>query len=570
MKKNKRILLAIITILVSTMLFTNKAKAEQAMGLKCNITKSIYSEDPTYWWITSNDTGEQIFVVFTDNKGTHFWNYLDNVRTFSTIPQMIWINGVSISDYTDLEDSMKAGYSFNLNNTFSEGYCPKHIRKASSSNAAFLMDKTTPIEEASYLENPRYIIYSYKDKDGNTKKIAEGYTEKGAYAFVGPDIKLTIKDEIMGHQEKLIKNENVGYKSYFKVDENYNSLLIAGNGVTGDYSVCEGESEEWCEQNKNFKILASNSSKGKQNLEKLIAEWLNTENNQSQFDVYNDIIALTKDTEFMSILNGLKKSLSEGKEYDFSNINMDDFIIKLNNGVNALDKAFSAEFSDCGYEGSKTDITSSITSCLVYSDMLGIRNLVEIAEKQSGQNMLNQGHIISEIYKDVHDTAESELIKKNYSIDILDSSDSLSEYTELMYTAIAYLKSRANRLNLNEKQLVEIYDKYVDLVDRENLDIYPVVDCETLLGEDLIKKINSYLNIIKIAVPIIVIGLGIADFTKAIFAGEEDMKKAQKQFIKRLIIAILIFLTPTLVNLLLSLANKVWTIISPNSCGIFE
>ena len=374
----------------------------------------------------------------------------------------------------------------------------------------------------------------------------------------------------MGHQEKLIKNENVGYKSYFKVDENYNSLLIAGNGVTGDYSVCEGESEEWCEQNKNFKILASNSSKGKQNLEKLIAEWLNTENNQSQLDVYNDIIALTKDTEFMSILNGLKKSLSEGKEYDFSNINMDDFIIKLNNGVNALDKAFSAEFSDCGYEGSKTDITSSITSCLVYSDMLGIRNLVEIAEKQSGQNMLNQGHIISEIYKDVHDTAESELIKKNYSIDILDSSDSLSEYTELMYTAIAYLKSRANRLNLNEKQLVEIYDKYVDLVDRENLDIYPVVDCETLLGEDLIKKINSYLNIIKIAVPIIVIGLGIADFTKAIFAGEEDMKKAQKQFIKRLIIAILIFLTPTLVNLLLSLANKVWTIISPNSCGIFE
>ena len=44
-----------------------------------------------------------------------------------------------------------------------------------------------------------------------------------------------------------------------------------------------------------------------------------------------------------------------------------------------------------------------------------------------------------------------------------------------MYTAIAYLKSRANRLNLDEKQLVEIYDKYVDLVDRENLDIYPVV-----------------------------------------------------------------------------------------------
>ena len=570
MKKNKKILLTIITILLSTLLFTNKARAEQAMGLKCNITESTYSENFTYSKITSNDTGEQIFAVFTDNKGTHFWNYLDNVRSFSTIPRMVWIDGMSITDYADLEDSMKASYSFNFNNTFGEGYCPKHIRKALSSNTEFLIDRTAPVETVSYLKNPRYIIYSYTDEEGDTKKIAEGYTDKGAYAFVGPDIVLTIKDEIMGHQEKLIKSKNVGYTNYFKVDENYNSLLIAGNGQTGDYSVCKGKSEEWCEQNKNFKILISNSSKGKLNLEKTIAEWLGTENNESQFAVYDDIISLTKNVEFMNTLNELKESLSEGKEYDFDNIDMDDFIAKLNSGVSALDKAFSAEFTDCGYKGSKTDITSSITSCLVYSDMLGIRNLVEIADEQSGQNMLNQKHIISEIYKDVRETAEKELIKKNYSVNILDSSDSLSEYTELMYTAIAYLKSRANRLDLDEKKLIEIYDKYADLVDRENLDIYPVVDCETLLGEDLIKKINSYLNIIKIAVPIIVIGLGIADFTKAIFAGTEDMKKAQQQFMKRLIIAILIFLTPTLVNLLLSLANKVWTIISPNSCGIFE
>lgn len=46
------------------------------------------------------------------------------------------------------------------------------------------------------------------------------------------------------------------------------------------------------------------------------------------------------------------------------------------------------------------------------------------------------------------------------------------------------------------------------------------------------------------------------------------MKKAQKQFIKRIAIAILIFFVPTILNLLLTLANKVWPIIVPSTCGI--
>lgn len=112
--------------------------------------------------------------------------------------------------------------------------------------------------------------------------------------------------------------------------------------------------------------------------------------------------------------------------------------------------------------------------------------------------------------------------------------------------------------------------KFETLVREKNLNIYPIVDCKSLLGQDLIDKINSYLNIIKIAVPIILIAFGIIEFTKAVFAGdEESMKKAQKSFIKRLVIAVLIFLTPTLINLLLGLANKVWLTISPNACGLF-
>ena len=83
-------------------------------------------------------------------------------------------------------------------------------------------------------------------------------------------------------------------------------------------------------------------------------------------------------------------------------------------------------------------------------------------------------------------------------------------------------------------------------------------------------KINSYLDIVKIVIPIILIGFGIFDFAKAVFAGtEENMKKAQQDFIKRLGIAILIFFVPTIVNIILNIANKVWGIISPDTCGLF-
>lgn len=94
----------------------------------------------------------------------------------------------------------------------------------------------------------------------------------------------------------------------------------------------------------------------------------------------------------------------------------------------------------------------------------------------------------------------------------------------------------------------------------------PINNCEDLLGEELVSKINSAMNIIKIAVPIILIALGIMDFTKAVFSGEDEMKKAQKTFLKRIAAALIIFLSPILINLLLTVTNKVWNIINPNTC----
>lgn len=88
-----------------------------------------------------------------------------------------------------------------------------------------------------------------------------------------------------------------------------------------------------------------------------------------------------------------------------------------------------------------------------------------------------------------------------------------------------------------------------------------VDDCNDLLGDALISEINSYLLYIKVAVPIIIIVMGSIDFGTAFIASDEDkMKKAQKKFIMRLIIGMVIFFIPTLIDFLLTTANDIWKI----------
>ena len=77
------------------------------------------------------------------------------------------------------------------------------------------------------------------------------------------------------------------------------------------------------------------------------------------------------------------------------------------------------------------------------------------------------------------------------------------------------------------------------------------------------------MNIIKIIVPILVVVFSILEFGKVILSSDADeMKKAQAKFIKRLIIAVIIFFVPLLVNFILNMANSVWGAINGGSCGI--
>ena len=81
----------------------------------------------------------------------------------------------------------------------------------------------------------------------------------------------------------------------------------------------------------------------------------------------------------------------------------------------------------------------------------------------------------------------------------------------------------------------------------------------------LLVWLSNILRWIKYILPVIVIVMGILDFIKAIAAGKDDeMKKAQGNFTKRLIAAALVFLIPLIIEFVLDKMGFGY-----NDCGLF-
>ena len=98
-----------------------------------------------------------------------------------------------------------------------------------------------------------------------------------------------------------------------------------------------------------------------------------------------------------------------------------------------------------------------------------------------------------------------------------------------------------------------------------------ISSCEDLFkdADDLLDLIKSGITIVKIAIPLILIVMGTMDFAQAIFASSEDgIKKAQSKFTKRVIIAVVIFLIPSILKALLSIAHSIWPVVDATLCGI--
>ena len=113
----------------------------------------------------------------------------------------------------------------------------------------------------------------------------------------------------------------------------------------------------------------------------------------------------------------------------------------------------------------------------------------------------------------------------------------------------------------------EYYSEFVveGIIDYNSVDDEPTcADYNTIFGdknnpESISYIVNKLLTYVRIIVPILIILLGTIDFAKAVLAGKEDnMKKAQRDFIKRVAAGIIVFLVPTLVNIIMYLADIVW------------
>ena len=131
------------------------------------------------------------------------------------------------------------------------------------------------------------------------------------------------------------------------------------------------------------------------------------------------------------------------------------------------------------------------------------------------------------------------------------------------------LEDRDELLENREENPDEIYDKDGNLIyNSQIIDIgagKELESCDELFGNGkTINLLKDAFKAITIVTPILIIILSILDFVKATAASDEKaIKDAQSKFIKRLIIAVLIFFLPTILNILLNLLGNTFGI-----CGV--
>ncbi len=88
-------------------------------------------------------------------------------------------------------------------------------------------------------------------------------------------------------------------------------------------------------------------------------------------------------------------------------------------------------------------------------------------------------------------------------------------------------------------------------------------DC-SILGTEFNNILQEIFTIIKIAVPILVIVLCSVDVARAVIAQDDKaVKEALSSSIKRIIIGVVVFFVPTIINVLLEFAGNI-----SGTCGI--
>ena len=106
--------------------------------------------------------------------------------------------------------------------------------------------------------------------------------------------------------------------------------------------------------------------------------------------------------------------------------------------------------------------------------------------------------------------------------------------------------------NINVELNYNDSSRTVKLLENENNSGDSDTDCNVLgeFGEDL----QSIFNVFKIVAPILTLVLSTYDFVVSITSkAAEGLQKSSRKFVTRLVLVVLLYLLPTLINLLLQL-----------------
>lgn len=153
-----------------------------------------------------------------------------------------------------------------------------------------------------------------------------------------------------------------------------------------------------------------------------------------------------------------------------------------------------------------------------------------------------------------------------------DKQDMIGKILSAMKETLENIINRLQELGFTEEaeQYSETLDRYDNLIEEINR-IVAVNNMRNYLGDGVhfiditgcgifTDKLKAWLiqllNVIKIAALVLTLVLGMVDFLKASASGEADaMKKTWKNFYRRLLIVVLLFLLPVIIEFILGLIN---------------
>lgn len=601
MKNNKKISLGVIIIFISMLLFTSKVNA-LVMWMQCTdspedeveTNNNDFKYYNTYALINNAQNVSVRHLVYNPNdfykskKPVYIlYNYNGTNKNGQDVGNICW--------YRDVFDEMKycdINYDSLINITeLFNGSCPttiyqtKGYETSGSVKGDFLVlagKKNASSKNVETLNDLELVIYGFENENGEQAIMVEGYNSSGLYGYATTWNDWKSFEKSLNMKIDNDSNDLIAETSYSKEYMSWAASTQArrANKFGRNYFKLLDSSRPWlvgAVDNQKFTVTETvdgknvmyRSDDSNNKIYNWVSEWFKKYNKELSKQI--EAVKNLKSEKYQNAYNASKeisKAVEEGKKYDFGNYSPSQMVLDINDAYKEIEVVLNNNESMYDYYDEQCNLVTNGKANNALGAMTTQFNC-EVFNVSSLNKLPNKTNpaMLNELIVSLLSRALNKHTNSDISVETLQST--AKEYAKMFAVAIKYI-NKSEALTEEANAIVkETEEKYSEMSKELGLEV--IIDCEDLIGEALRTKIGSYLNIIKIAVPIILIGFGIVDFTKAVFAGDEDkMKKAQKDFLLRIGIAIIFFLTPTIVDFLLGIANKVWNFIEPGSCGIFN